>query len=712
MPEDLSRSREEVLPTLDQEYSPLSPAHIAHPYAFYATARKTDPVFFSTFLNAWVLTRYEDVITVLRDHQRFAIAIDQTGAQKLTPQVLGLLGANPLFRAPKLVSIDPPEHTRLRSSLTRALSAQRIASLEPSIRAIADRLIGQMMPQGKGDFLEQFASPYPIQVIGSLLNVPQADMGQIQRWSEDMMTLLYAAPPASEQLPYAQHAVALLDYIYAMAEQRRKDPQDDLISDLLRAVEAGEAPLTPLEVASLLHILLLAGFETTVKFLGNCLFRLLSERQHWEALLTNPGSIPQVVEEALRFDSPVLTTLRIAREEAIIGGKTIQEGARVQVVLASANHDETKFSDPETFHGAQEPHNRHLTFGYGVHFCIGSPLARLEGRVALEQLSRRLPSLRLASGQDGGYTPNLVLHGLRQLLVEWDSSPKTQQVSSTSPVADGKVVEGRFMLSESAYALPKDEQEINRLDLQHLIVHNAFGSNFRAPLENPQAILDVGTGTGRWAREMAQAFPSAWVVGCDLVESETSKDVGGLPPQNYQFVKGDVLKGLPFDNQSFDFVHQRFLILGIPAALWQKVLAELLRLTKTGGWVELVESGTQVHNAGPIGQRSNELVRAASQTRGIDFSNAPRLRSLLQDAGFINISARSVDVPVGTWGGELGTRVATNLMAGARALKPLVASQGLAQAQEYDQNLSLLHQEWEHSHSTLSLYVAYAQRPS
>src|SRR6185312_11033494 len=213
MQEDPFRPSEGTLTNLDQEFSPLSPTHIAHPYAFYAHARKTEPVFFSSFLNAWVVTCYEDVITVLKDHQRFAIAVDQTGAEKLTPQVLGLLGASPLMRAPTLVSLDPPDHTRLRGNLTGALSAQRIASLEPSIRAIANRLIDQMVPQGQGNFMEQFASPYPIQVIGSLLNVPEADTGKIQSWSEDMMTLLYAAPPPDEQLSYAQNAVALLDYI-------------------------------------------------------------------------------------------------------------------------------------------------------------------------------------------------------------------------------------------------------------------------------------------------------------------------------------------------------------------------------------------------------------------------------------------------------------------------------------------------------------------
>lgn len=419
MPEDQSRPSEGNLTNLDQKFAPLNSTHIANPYAFYSQARKTEPVFFSSFLNAWVVTRYEDVITVLKDHQSFATAIEQTGQEKITPEAQVILGSSPLIRNPTIVALDPPEHTRLRNSLTRALSAQRIASLEPSLRAIANRLIDRIVPQRQVDFVEKFASPYPIQVIGSLLNVPEADMGKIQNWSEDMMTLLYAAPPASEQLPYARHALALLNYIQDLAEQRRKEPQDDLISDLFRAIEAGQSPLSPIEVAGLLYVVLLAGFETTVKFLGNCLYHLLAEREHWEALVANSEGIPLVVEEALRYDSPVLTTLRIAKRTAIIGGKTIPQGARVQTVMSSANHDEAIFPDSETFHPAKELSHRHLTFGHGIHFCLGAPLARLESRVALEQLSSRLPSLRLVPGQDVRYMPSLVLHGFKQLLVEW-----------------------------------------------------------------------------------------------------------------------------------------------------------------------------------------------------------------------------------------------------------------------------------------------------
>jgi cytochrome P450 len=406
--------------TLGQTYFPLSSAHVANPYACYARARLEEPVFFSPFLNAWVVTRYEDVVAVLRDHQRFAAALRLTGVEKLTPEVVDLLRTGPLYQVPSLLFLDPPEHTRLRGCLTKAFSAQRVATLEPQIRVLANRLIDHFPSSGQMDFMECFAWSYPILVIGRLLNVPEGDMEQIQRWSQDMMTLIYAAPPPELQLVYVQHMLALQHYIHALAEDHRTRPQDDLISDLYRSMEDGQAPLTPLEVAGILHVLLIAGFETTTKFLGNCMFRLLSDRSCWEAIVTDSSRIPPLVEEALRFDPPGLATLRIAKEDVVIGGKCLQKGDRVQVVLASANHDEALFSDPETFHYSQESAPRHLAFGYGVHFCIGAPLARLESRVALEQLCQRLPSLRLIPGQEISYAPNLIFRGLKQLLVEWD----------------------------------------------------------------------------------------------------------------------------------------------------------------------------------------------------------------------------------------------------------------------------------------------------
>ena len=406
--------------TLGQTYLPLSPSHIANPYAFYAHARQEEPVFFSPYVNAWIITRYEDALTVLKDHQRFAAALADSGVEKLTPEVLRLLGSKPLMQAPLIVMLDPPDHTRLRKSLAKAFSAQRIASLEPKIRTLANRLIDHVASSGHMDFVEDFALSFPIAVSGGLLNVAEEDMRQIQRGSGDLLTLMYAAPPAEEQLALAQNACLLLDFMYDLAQERQRTPKDDIVSDLYRAVETGEAPFSSLEVAGLLYVLLLAGFETTSKFLGKMLLHVLRERSLWETIVANQSLIPQVIEEALRFDPSVLTTLRVAREDVVIGGKTIEKGQRVQVVLASANHDEAIFPNPDRFHHAHERASRHIAFGYGIHFCIGSPLARLESRIALEQLSQRLPSLRLVAGQDIIYMSHLTVHSLKHLLVEWD----------------------------------------------------------------------------------------------------------------------------------------------------------------------------------------------------------------------------------------------------------------------------------------------------
>jgi cytochrome P450 len=369
-----------------------------------------------------VVTRYEEVTAVLRDHQRFAMIVEHARAGRYTPEVQALLRTSPLAQVASLVDVDPPEHIRRRSPMNKALSAQRIVSLEPSICQLANHLIDQFEPSGRTDFVAQFAHLYPIRVIGSLLGVSEADMAQLQRWTDDMLTLLFADLSAERQISAAQSLLALHQYIYDWAEQRRRTPQDDLISALLQSVEAGQVPLSPAEAAQLVRILLVAGFETTTRFQGNCLYHLLAERTRWQAIVDDPHVIPVIVEETLRFDTSVLSTFRQTRQAVELGGTTIPQGAMVQVVLSSANHDEALFPDPETFDLQREQLNRHVGFGYGVHRCVGAPLARLETRIALEQLSQRLPSLRLVPDQELGYTPSLILHGLKQLWVEWETT--------------------------------------------------------------------------------------------------------------------------------------------------------------------------------------------------------------------------------------------------------------------------------------------------
>jgi cytochrome P450 len=402
-----------------EAYAPLDPAHAADQYAFYARARREAPVFYSPAIDAWVVSRHEDAVAVLKDHRRFATAIVQARTQRHTPEVRAILASTPIIEA-TMLNVDPPEHTRLRGSINRALSARRVAALETRIRRLCDRLIDGFEPRGRADFMRQFAHPFPVMVIGSLLDLSEAVFPRLGRWADDLVTLMSGDPPADAQVPFAQSVLGLHRYVFDLAEQRLREPGDDLASDLVRAVEAGEAPLSAGEVAAMLQILIVAGFETTIRLLGTCLHNLLRERRHWESIVDDPASIPAVVEEALRFDGPVMGTMRRARADVELGGTIIPSGALVQVLMASANHDETVFPDAETFDPHRAAPAGHLSFGQGVHFCIGALLARLEMRVALEQLSRRLPSLRLAPDHRVSYRPNLLVRSLEELQVEWD----------------------------------------------------------------------------------------------------------------------------------------------------------------------------------------------------------------------------------------------------------------------------------------------------
>jgi cytochrome P450 len=405
---------------LGDEYDPFGDAHSADPHAFYDRARVEQPVFFSPSLDAWVITRHQDAVSVLRDHRRFSVAVYQTRSGHHTPEALAILRQSPITGR-SLLLMDPPEHTRLRSILSRTLSAQRAAALEPRVRALSMRLIDQIQPLGGADFMARFANPFPILVIGSLLGVPEADFPQLQTWSNDLYALMFGYAPPEEQPALARSTLALERYILDMATRRRQALGDDLASDLLRSAERGEAPLTVMEVAATLRLMLSAGFETTIKLLGSTMLRLLSDRRLWQDVVAHPECIPDVVEEELRLDGPVLTTMRRASETVHVGGVTLPGGAMVQVVLGSANRDEALCPAAGAYDRGRTLAAPHVAFGYGIHFCVGAPLARLEMRIALEQLAERLPSMRLAHGQRVRYDQNLLLRGPSQLHVSWEA---------------------------------------------------------------------------------------------------------------------------------------------------------------------------------------------------------------------------------------------------------------------------------------------------
>ncbi|MFD5420947.1 cytochrome P450 [Streptomyces sp. NPDC127069] len=405
--------------SLGDEYDPFSEAHRANPHAFFERARDEAPVFYSPVLDAWVVTRHQEAVQVLRDHDRFSVGIYHARSSHHTPETRAILGTSPITGHP-LVMMDPPELTLQRKILSRTFSAQRVTALESRVRRLSMRLIDDLQPLGEVDFMARFANPFPILVIGSLLGVPEADFPQLAVWSNHRTALMYGEVPPEEQPAMARSSVALEHYILDLAERRRQELGDDLASDLIRASE-DEAPMTAMEVAATLRVLLTGGFETTVKLLGNTMLRLLSEWRLWEEVVAHPDRIDDVVEEELRLDGPAMSTMRRAKRPTEVAGMKIPEGGLVQVVLASANRDKAICPNGETYDHTRKPAGPHLSFGFGAHFCIGAPLALLEMRIALEQLAERLPSLRLTPAQTVPYGRSLLLRGPARLLVEWDA---------------------------------------------------------------------------------------------------------------------------------------------------------------------------------------------------------------------------------------------------------------------------------------------------
>lgn len=272
-----------------------------------------------------------------------------------------------------------------------------------------------------------------------------------------------------------------------------------------------------------------------------------------------------------------------------------------------------------------------------------------------------------------------------------------------------QTIEGRRLLTGASYVLPKDEEEINRLDFQHFILRTLLQSNYVAPLPgNLRDILDVGSGTGRWAKEIALEFPMANVIGCDLVEDQPDQQ---LMPSNYRFLPGDILKGLAFPAESFDFVHQRLLFLGIPIVEWPRVIQELVRLTRPGGWVELVETEFTMSRTGEAGQKVKAWLLATCRLRGVDPLRAPNMDDYLRNAGLKNVVMRSYKAPVGKWGGRVGTMLAANGAASLQALKPMVVAKLGVNADEFERIAAAAMQESEMLHATGTFYVAYGQRP-
>jgi len=384
---------------------------IDDPYTPLGLLREHDPLHWSGDPGFWIVTRYEDIAKALRDPRFRRTAPD--GVEGPTwpadmPAVASVM--ENLF-----LVMDPPDHTRLRGLVNRGFTPASIAVMEDRIRQIVEDLLGALGGQPRFDLIADFAIPLPSTVIAELLGVPTTDLARFKAWSDDFAVIL-DPPPETDWAAIERSAIEFTTYVRDLAAERRAAPHEDLLSGLVARHE-GDA-LTEDELVSTVILLIAAGHETTTNLIGNGMLNFLRHPDQLERFRADPALAASAVEEILRFEPPVLSTFRMAGERITMYDRTIEPGQDTMFSFAAGNRDPRAFDDPDAFDIGRTP-NRHLAFGGGAHFCIGAPLARLEGRIALTALVARFPTLRRATGApEPRWRQGLSFRGLDQLVLE------------------------------------------------------------------------------------------------------------------------------------------------------------------------------------------------------------------------------------------------------------------------------------------------------
>ncbi|MFF1378506.1 cytochrome P450 [Streptomyces sp. NPDC058308] len=399
------------------------------PYPAYAWLRENSPVHRTTLpsgVEAWLVTRYADARQALAD-QRLSKNPAHHDEPAHAKGKTGIPGERKAELMTHLLNIDPPDHTRLRRLVAKAFTPRRVAEFAPRVQELTDSLIDALLDkhgvaEGEADLIHEFAFPLPIYAICDLLGVPREDQDDFRDWAG--MMIRHGGGPRGG---VARSVKKMRGYLAELIHRKRLDPGEDLISGLIKASDHGEH-LTENEAAAMAFILLFAGFETTVNLIGNGLYALLTHPEQRERLQRaladgDTGLLATGVEELLRFDGPVeLATWRFATEAVRVGGQDIAAGDPVLVVLAAADRDPARFDRPDTLDLSRRD-NQHLGYGHGIHYCLGAPLARLEGQTALSTLLRRLPDLELASDPaDLRWRGGLIMRGLRTLPVKFTNA--------------------------------------------------------------------------------------------------------------------------------------------------------------------------------------------------------------------------------------------------------------------------------------------------
>ncbi len=402
---------------VDNAFDPLAPDFLQDPFAVLATLDADTPVFYAPALDYYVVTRHADIDAVFHDNETFSAANAQLPLVPLDPEAGRILLAGGHKPQPSMVSLDEPAHRRLRGPAARALTPRRVAAMEPTIRATLDELLDPVDASEPFDLVSTLTFPLPATIIFSFMGVPPADYAQLKVWGGHRATLAWGRPSPAEQIEHATNMAAYRRYLRELVATKAGARADDFASALLAIHDEDPEALTHEDIASILFSLSFAGHETTNYLLGNAVRRLLEVPERWDTVVQDPALIPGAVDETLRYDPSVPVWRRVTTRPTTLGGVDLPEGAKLFLWLAAAGRDPGVFEDPDAFDFARANAKRHLAFGKGVHFCLGSALGKLEAQLALEALTTRWPGLRLVPGQDLTFHPNISFRGPQQLWV-------------------------------------------------------------------------------------------------------------------------------------------------------------------------------------------------------------------------------------------------------------------------------------------------------
>ncbi len=403
-----------------QSWSPLDDDYLAEPYRIAAELAEEHPVFYAESLGYLVVSEMSEIEAIFTDHETFASVNVQDPVFPLDPAAQQVLAVDDFDPVAVMSNRPEPDHGRIRQYTRQGFSNRRLKTLEPYIRRRTHELIDQMIQAGSHtELVEALAFPLPGETIFRFIGFPESDDELLKNWCGDRKAFSWGHPTGDEQVQIAENMLAYWRYCRDFTASKRADRSDDFASELLTAQEQNPDDMTYREVESVIYGLSFAGHEAVTALICNTLMCLLPRRDVWAEVCANPGLIPNSVEEVLRFNSSQISWRRLTTRETTVGGYEVPAGTSVFLNFASANRQSDVFDDPDQFDIHRANANRHISFGKGVHYCLGARFAKFETEIVTEILAERLPTLRLVDGQDFTYFPNITFRGPTELQVAW-----------------------------------------------------------------------------------------------------------------------------------------------------------------------------------------------------------------------------------------------------------------------------------------------------